>query len=229
MTGDPLPRGLLGIVEEVLLYVWKSLQSPGNPNMLPEDILDRVLSPGTSLRTLRVLFREPKVEFTGRALARRAKASPPQTSAALQRLEGIGLVRRKVTGRADTWTLVRDHALIPVLTKLFDSERNLRPRLRAELQDELESLGVKNAMIFGSVARGEATINSDLDLFVEVPTTDEAVRLRDALPDVQLRFLTKYGTMVSPLILTASQARRPSNPPLLESIRRDSVPVSEEG
>ena len=197
--------------------------------MLTGNVLDLVLSPAASLRALRALFREPNVEFTGRSLARRAGTSPPQTSAALRRLESVGLVRRKVTGRADTWALVRDHALIPVLAGLFDSERNLVPRLRRELQGELKRLGVKNAVVFGSVARGEATIDSDIDLFVEVPTIEDATRLRDALPDVQLRFLTKYATVISPLILATSQVRRPSNPLLLESIRRDAVPDSEEG
>lgn len=196
--------------------------------MIPEDMLDRVLSPITALRTLRALCREPNAEFTGRELARRANTSPPQTSAALQRLEGLGLVHRKVTGRADRWSLVGDHALVSSLTTLFEVERNLRPQFRMELRDELRRLGATKATIFGSVARGEATIDSDLDLFVEVPTEGEAARLREALPDLQLRFLKKYATMISPLILTTSQTRRPSNPFLLESIRREAVPLSEQ-
>lgn len=196
--------------------------------MIPEDVLDRVLSPITALRTLRVLCREPHTGLTGRELARRAHTSPPQTSAALQQLEGLGLVHRKVTGRADGWSLVADHALVSAIMTLFEVERNLRPQFRAELRDGLKHLGATNAAIFGSVARGEATIDSDLDLFLEVPTEGDAARLREALPDLQLRLLKKYGTMVSPLILTASQTRRPSNPFLLESIRREAVPVSED-
>lgn len=195
--------------------------------MLPPEILDRVLTPTASLRVVRVMFLEPNTAFTGRGLARRAGVSPPQTEEALKRLESIGLVRRRAVGRADSWTLVTDHALGPILLGLFDSERGLATNLRSELQHELERLGAKNAVIFGSVARGDHAFASDIDLFVEVPTKREATCLREALVDVRIRLWRKYATMVSPLILTSAEVRRHSNPFLLENIREEAVPVAE--
>jgi predicted nucleotidyltransferase len=197
--------------------------------MFPVDVLDYVLSPESALRVVRAMVNDPATELTGRGIARRARVSPPQAVVVLKRLESLGLVARRGVGRADVWRLRREHVLVPVLVELFRSEREMTTRLKDELRDELRRLGVTQAFVFGSAARGEADVDSDLDIYVEVPDREEARRLRETIGEVQVRLLGRYSTMVSPLIYSKAEARRPPNPGLLRSIRREGVPLLEEG
>lgn len=193
--------------------------------MLPPTLLDWVLSPPSSLKILRLMCLEPRSESSGRGLARRAGVSSPQAAAALARLEAVGLVCRRVVGRSSAWKLVPDHALVPVLQELFRAERGLPDDLLKELRESLVRVGVRKAAIFGSVARKESTLDSDLDLFIEVPSEREVSRVQDALLDLRIHFLTKYATMLNPLVYSSKRAGSPPNAHLMLNIRRDAVPL----
>src|SRR6186997_2781671 len=66
-----------------------------------------------------------------------------------------------------------------------------------------ERLGATRGIVYGSVARGEATIHSDIDLFVIAPSSDKTVQrlydARAAISDLSFRL------PVSPLVLTSDE------------------------
>lgn len=75
--------------------------------------------------------------------------------------------------------VVTPHTIRPT----FDA---LRSR-RQEIIEIVESFGASNVRIFGSVARGEARDDSDIDLLVDVPAGTGLItieRIADALEDV---------------------------------------------
>lgn len=71
--------------------------------------------------------------------------------------------------------------------------------LLAAHRDEIEGFGVKSLRLFGSVARGEASAGSDVDLLVsfqEVPTFSGFMKLRIFLEDLlgaQVDLVTESG------------------------------------
>jgi uncharacterized protein len=75
-------------------------------------------------------------------------------------------------------------------------------RIAARLKREL---GAQRVIVYGSVARGEATIDSDIDLLVVAPTQEKGyqrmARARAAIRDLA------FGLPVSPLVLTPSELR----------------------
>ena len=81
---------------------------------------------------------------------------------------------------------------------LTDSSRlvQIADRLR-------ERLGATRVIVYGSVARGEATIHSDIDLLVVAPSDDRTFRrlveAREAIRDLSFRI------PVSPLVLTPDE------------------------
>ena len=66
-----------------------------------------------------------------------------------------------------------------------------------------ERLGATRVIVYGSVARGEATIHSDIDLFVVAPSDDKTFRrlsdARAAIRDLSFRI------PISPLVLTPDE------------------------
>jgi predicted nucleotidyltransferase len=78
------------------------------------------------------------------------------------------------------------------------------PTILGRIADRLrERLGATRVIVYGSVARGEATIHSDIDLLVVAPSTDRTYRriveAHDAIGALA------YGLPISPIVLTPQE------------------------
>src|SRR3954470_5363806 len=78
------------------------------------------------------------------------------------------------------------------------------PSILGQIADRLrERLGATRVIVYGSVARGEATIHSDIDLLVIAPSEDRTFRrLSDAR--AAIRDLS-FGIPISPLAFTPEE------------------------
>jgi predicted nucleotidyltransferase len=77
----------------------------------------------------------------------------------------------------------------------------------ARIADRLKrDLGAIKVIVFGSVARGRATVHSDFDLLVIAPS-EETAYVRMARARAAMRGLST-GLPVSPLVLTPEEVRR---------------------
>ena len=99
---------------------------------------------------------------------------------ALKALTQLGLVNTETIGRSGVHTINEDHASVAPLRALLDPITALTRTAREAIGDD-----VKTVILFGSIARGEANIYSDVDLAVIAPASwdgradlEEAVRLR---------------------------------------------------
>jgi len=126
--------------------------------------LDKPLSlfyDATRARVLDVLLANPQA-LSGRAIARQSDLSPTTTNLALGELASHGIVSSRVIGRSHLWSLHWENALVKQLVGL------------ARVQDEragqvvADTLGSEplSVTLFGSVARGEAGPDSDVDILV---------------------------------------------------------------
>lgn len=105
------------------------------------------------------------VELTGRQLARHVgRGSPEGVRRAADRLVTQGSVRRRTAGAAHLYRLNREHLAAPYIEGLANLRAQLINQLRAAVGSWTQP--PKLALLFGSVARGEATAESDLDLLV---------------------------------------------------------------
>lgn len=92
----------------------------------------------------------------------------------------------------------------PALSHPDLSEPDALSRIAQRLR---ERLGAYRVMVFGSVARGDATIHSDIDLLVITPTAEAKGHLRAARVHEAIRDLS-LGLPISPLVLTADELSR---------------------
>jgi predicted nucleotidyltransferase len=113
-------------------------------------------------RVLRALFAEPGRGFGQRELAAEAGVDPGGVARLLKRWVAAGLVTRRQQDGLPRYFASADPALAPVVTLMQQDSA-----LVSALRDALASVqGVAVALVFGSVARGEAGAQSDIDVLV---------------------------------------------------------------
>ena len=139
------------------------------------------LIPGARGEVLAVLLRTG-VPLTGRQVHALLsdQFSLWSVQQALAALVGLGVVERQTVGRAMIHSINEDHYAIGPLRVLLDPYAALRDTVRDAVSSSASAV-----ILFGSVARGEAIADSDIDLVVLAPPDwdgraelQEAVRAR---------------------------------------------------
>lgn len=96
---------------------------------------------------------------------------------ALKALTRLGLINTQTIGRAGVHTVNEDHVSVAPLRALLDPIAALTDTVRDAVGQEVQTV-----ILFGSIARGEATIDSDVDLAVIAPADwDGRTELEDAV------------------------------------------------
>lgn len=133
--------------------------------------LSRLVGEPTLRAVLGIFLLDPSVRIHQREIARQASANLRSVQVALDRLERAGVLRAERSGNRLYYSAIE--------SEQFNSLREaLSPEigLVAAMRDALGRFGdaIEAAFIFGSVARGDDRIGSDVDLLVvgDVPDRD---------------------------------------------------------
>lgn len=127
----------------------------------------RILTPTLEAAVLQVLAPADKA-FTGREIHRKTKsASQEGVRVALGRLVRQGIVEDERAGNATLFRLNRDHLAAAHIIALAALRQRFLDRLREDFGEWEVPPAV--AAVFGSVARGDADEDSDVDLLIVRP------------------------------------------------------------
>ena len=133
---------------------------------------------------------------------------------ALKALSALGLITTRTVGRAGLHEVNESHAAIGPLRALLDPMAALRAAVSEVAEPKVESV-----LLFGSIARGEATESSDIDLAViAAESWDGRVELEDVVR-------ARLGNDCDVLVFTAAEfvERAQADEPVVDHIIRDSV------
>ena len=142
---------------------------------------------------LRVLCMAPYKEFYLRELAKESKTSPAHTSRILNNFLKHNIVKKRKAGRQDFYRIDLEKQLAAYIFNLFHLERRLSlpAEFRAAMEEFCTRLKEKSGkdiisiILFGSVAKGKAGSESDLDILVISKKPEKTKDLtRDALQDI---------------------------------------------
>ena len=132
----------------------------------------------------------------------------------LKALTKLGLVQTQTIGRAGVHTINEEHASVAPLRALLDPIAVLRDAVSAVTGQDVSAV-----ILFGSIARGEATPDSDIDLAVIAPRRwDQRVELEDSVR-------TRIGNDCDVLVFTRAEFDRlaAAGEPVISDILRDGV------
>ncbi|MFC0644499.1 nucleotidyltransferase domain-containing protein [Cellulomonas phragmiteti] len=193
---------------------------------------ERVFGPSLDTSVLFALWRAGTHLTGGQAYRLTATGSERGVRYALERLVAHGIVTSWSVGSANLYAVNHDHLSFPAVDAAF---RALNPwtelarrveRLVAEvLPPDARGSGLRppdvTVCVFGSVARGTAGPDSDLDLFVVVP--DDAEGSGYLVEQLELQGRSWTGQRVQVYLATHSDLARAraAGDPLIESLRAD--------
>lgn len=143
----------------------------------------------------------------------------------LRRLVKQGVVESDRVGNAFTYRLNRDHLAAEHIVALAQVRKTLLERI----EDRLESWQVPPvyAAVFGSVARGEATEDSDVDLLLIRPEDADADRWETQVDELAVEVTRWTGNDTRPLEFTEAElAGRAYDEAVLRDVARDGLTVA---
>jgi predicted nucleotidyltransferase len=148
--------------------------------------LTSLLGSAGNVRVLRALVSERSPQSAPH-LARRAGLSPQGARLVLDTLVRQQLVAVYGSGRAQVYVLSDSHPFSAAVATLFQEEEKRWERLLATVREVLTKRGtdVQAAWLYGSVARGEDTPESDLDIALLVVSAGVTDRVREDLMPVE--------------------------------------------
>lgn len=167
--------------------------------------------------------------LTGRQIAQLARrGTSPSVSKALERLAEHGLVHRQQAGRAYLHTLNRDHVAAPAVELLAGLRAELLRRLRDTLGQWQPAPA--HASMFGSTARADGDVSSDIDLLIVRPAgVDEQdpawVAQVESLGDAVHSWTGNRAGIVELGEADLDQVRR-RPPPILAELRADGIDLA---
>lgn len=169
--------------------------------------MDDIWNSRLKTRLLRVLYRTGG-SFTGRGLAELTGYSHTHAMAALADLEAQGLVKMRRAGNSYMFTINKDNAIVSrVLVPAFDFEseliNNLADRFYGGLGKTLVSV-----TLFGSVARGEETVESDVDLLLVLKDSTDCRKAESKIDDITHEAYLAFGCSVMPIVVTETEYAR---------------------
>ncbi len=126
------------------------------------NVLAELLSSRTRAEILRILFGTSSGALHTREIQRRTRASLGAVQPELQKLRRLGLAEARKDGNRVAYTANRSHPLYPEIHRLVLKTTGLADLLRTALTHQK----IEWAFVFGSIARGEESAESDVDLLV---------------------------------------------------------------
>lgn len=165
---------------------------------------------------------------SGRELARLTRRSNTGVQHVLDRLVAHGLVERTEAGRAFMYVLDRDHLLAPIVEQMAETRVELVHRLREVMG--AWTVPAVHASLFGSAARGDGGLASDIDLFIVRPAgvdaEDETWRAQiDDLAESVRRWTGNHAGIAEISDTELPRLRR-DRPPVVEEVRADAIDLA---
>jgi predicted nucleotidyltransferase len=147
---------------------------------------------------------------------------------ALHRLAEQGLVDRVELNRAFLFSLNREHLAANAVIALT--------RLRITLVDELRreiagwEIAPIHASLFGSAARGDGDVHSDIDLFIVRPgaVNEEEPQWRTQVDGLSAKIGRWTGNRASIVDIAEAESARlkTERPPIVDSLDSDAIPLA---
>ena len=127
-------------------------------------MLKNLFSSEARIILLNQFLMHPDQEFYLRQLSNRFELSPRAVSLELKNLESIELITKRISGKQHYYAANKQHPLFSDLQNIFMKTIGLKDVIRKHLVPQEKD--IQFCFIYGSLAKGNATTKSDVDLMI---------------------------------------------------------------
>lgn len=187
--------------------------------------LDDLFGNPNNVKVLRHMVLYPSQVITGRGIARELGMSHATCTRSLNSLVNTGLLIRRRVGNSATYEIARDSALyMDILEPAFRVELRLLQRLADTLLTGIKGK-VLSVYLFGSVARGEDTLSSDIDIMVLIRRQADKYAVEAALETNREKAYRLFRIGVSTMVYDEEEFKRMTakKSPLAEEVISEGV------
>lgn len=187
--------------------------------------LDEILNQASKVKILRFLFNE-KDEHTGRAIAKAIAMSASTTYTSLQDMKDIGIISVRRKGNAILYRLREDNYFVKkLIIPLFDKEKSVFSDIIALIKRNLlkEKKVIISVLIYGSVAKAQEKVRSDIDLAIIIRNASDKNRINKLTDHLSVIIAKEFSVALSPYILTKAELLKKysKKAPIIKSILTD--------
>lgn len=187
------------------------------------NVLNSIFSAPSAVSLLRELSIR-NTGLTGRELARITNLTPQSAHNTLANLEALKIVNRITAGRSHYFTLNRNHYLNKqIIENLYAYEREYINAIFESIKKSLGKWSI-SLIIFGSVARRDETVESDLDLCIVYKGKKALVE--EKISSLRDKLFNEFGVNLAPFYITEREFKsRAKNikPPIDNIIKEGNV------
>jgi predicted nucleotidyltransferase len=195
--------------------------------MIIHKVLDNVFATWSNIAVLRVISKV-RIGLSGREIAKQSGMSAPSCLESLSSLENLNIVTRQRGGREHFFFLNREHYIVnKIIIPILNAENKFTTSIYTDIKAKLGKQTI-SLIVFGSTARKEAGVESDLDLCIVFQNSIKKRNIEKIITEHSLYLFNKYGVSLSPFYISGKEfikKARLKKPPVNEIIK-DGIVIS---
>ncbi|MFH1538803.1 MAG: nucleotidyltransferase domain-containing protein [bacterium] len=189
------------------------------------NLLQDLIGSKAQIEILRTLAKYPGKIFSGREVAKVSGVSKTRTAELLSVLERNNVVNKQKIGNTYGWSVNQDSVLVSFFMQdIANLDKKVMNDLKNEIKKRFNDVGdVSKLIMFGSVAWGGETFDSDIDLLVLLKAGAKRKDAQKRADELNLLAMARYGNPISVNIYTEAEYEKDG---LNEELKRR---IAEEG
>jgi predicted nucleotidyltransferase len=167
-------------------------------------MMENILGSLTKIRILRLFFEYPNRSFTTDEILKNSYVGRGYGGKCIKQFVNTEVLGLNKVGKEKRYTLNKENKLYDALKQFFDVEKTKYPTFsyihKSLIGDLTQALAEETIIVFGSVAAGTSTPESDLDMLI---ITDRENSVKKYVKKVQ----EKYKMKIQSIILTLEKLK----------------------
>jgi len=171
----------------------------------------------------------PSKKWTGNAIAKEAGFSQPQACKVLHELARQGLVTYERNGRAEVWQFNNKHIFAPELSHICQPRQALAGTIFNLIRKKPMLSQLDCVVLYGSIARGGETAESDIDLLVVYRNDSFEKQVRADINLVAARITEMTGNALSPIYYSAKEFKTKRKTAFISEAMTQGIVIYQDG
>ncbi len=167
-------------------------------------MIENILGSRVKIKILRKLALFDKREFTFEELSKSLNLSFGAVHPALKGLSDARIVAARKMGKSKLYSINKKHLIFKEIKSLFNAETASFLKVAMKFAKTADKKWIENIVLFGSVARGEASEKSDIDILIIYKKNESSVR--ENIGKQAQKFLDVYDLETVPTYLSVKEA-----------------------